>query len=92
YSAGYYVYIWSEVLDAGSVDWFKRNGGLTRKNGDWFRDKLLSRGGSMDAIQLYRNFAGGEPDIGHLLRRRGLDAPQADDSAAPDASGTPPGG
>ncbi|HXH01266.1 MAG TPA: M3 family metallopeptidase, partial [Xanthomonadaceae bacterium] len=92
YSAGYYAYIWSEVLDAGSVDWFKRNGGLTRKNGDWFRDKLLSRGGSMDAIQLYRNFAGGEPDIGHLLRRRGLDAPQADDSAAPSDTGTTPGG
>jgi len=92
YSAGYYAYIWSEVLDAGSVDWFKRNGGLTRKNGDWFRDKLLSRGGSMDAIQLYRNFAGAEPEIGHLLRRRGLDAPGADDSAAPSDTETPPGG
>ena len=46
YSAGYYSYIWSEVLDADTVDWFKEHGGLTRENGDRFREKLLSRGGS----------------------------------------------
>lgn len=72
YSAGYYAYIWSEVLDAGSVKWFKENGGLTRKNGDHFRNTLLSRGGSVDAITLYRNFSGGEPDVQPLLERRGL--------------------
>ena len=73
YSAGYYAYLWSEVLDAGSVEWFKNNGGLSRKNGDHFRDTLLSRGGSNDAIGLYRDFSGGEPDVGPLLKRRGLD-------------------
>ena len=73
YSAGYYAYLWSEVLDAGSVEWFKNNGGLSRKNGDHFRDTLLSRGGSGDAIGLYRDFSGGEPDVGPLLKRRGLD-------------------
>ena len=72
YSAGYYAYIWSEVLDAGSVQWFKANGGLTRKNGDHFRSTLLSRGGSDDALNLYRNFSGGEPDVKPLLERRGL--------------------
>ncbi len=72
YSAGYYAYIWSEVLDAGSVEWFKANGGLTRKNGDHFRNTLLSRGGSEDALVLFRDFSGGEPDVRPLLVRRGL--------------------
>jgi peptidyl-dipeptidase Dcp len=77
YSAGYYAYIWSEVLDAESVEWFKENGGLTRKNGDWFRAKLLSRGGSEDAITTFKQFRGRAPEIGPLLKRRGLDAPAA---------------
>lgn len=72
YSAGYYAYIWSEVLDAETVEWFKEHGGLTRKNGDWFRQTLLSRGGSVDAMTLFRNFRGREPDIKPLLIRRGL--------------------
>ena len=72
YSAGYYSYIWSEVLDADSVKWFKENGGLTRENGDHFRKTLLSQGGSKDAMQLFRDFAGREPDIQPLLQRRGL--------------------
>lgn len=72
YSAGYYSYIWSEVLDADSVKWFKENGGLTRENGDHFRDTLLSRGGSKDAMSLFRDFKGGDPDIEPLLERRGL--------------------
>ncbi len=72
YSAGYYSYIWSEVLDADSVKWFKENGGLTRENGDHFRNTLLSQGGSKDAMQLFRDFAGREPDIQPLLERRGL--------------------
>lgn len=74
YSAGYYAYIWSEVLDADSVEWFKENGGLTRKNGDHFRDTLLSRGGSVDAMQLFRDFRGRDPDVKPLLERRGLTA------------------
>lgn len=73
YSAGYYSYIWSEVLDADSVEWFKRNGGLARKNGDHFRKTLLSRGGSVEALDLFRAFRGAEPDIKPLLQRRGLD-------------------
>ena len=72
YAAGYYAYIWSEVLDAGTVKWIENNGGLTRANGDRFRDKLLSRGGSKDAMQLYRDFSEQEPNIQPLLERRGL--------------------
>ncbi|WP_157598992.1 M3 family metallopeptidase [Rhodanobacter sp. Root561] len=74
YAAGYYAYIWSEVLDANTVEWIKANGGLTRANGDRFRSTLLSRGGSKDALQLFRDFAGHEPQIEPLLKRRGLDA------------------
>jgi peptidyl-dipeptidase Dcp len=72
YSAGYYAYIWSAVLDADSVEWFKENGGLKRKNGDWFREQLLSRGGSADAMVLFRGFRGREPRIEPLLERHGL--------------------
>jgi peptidyl-dipeptidase Dcp len=72
YSAGYYSYIWSEVLDADSVKWFKENGGMTRENGDHFRKTLLSRGGSEDAMTIFRNFRGAEPDIQPLLERKGL--------------------
>ncbi len=75
YSAGYYSYIWSEVLDADSVDWIKNHGGLKRENGDRFREMLLSRGGSDEALTLFRNFTGGDPDIAPLLKRRGLDVP-----------------
>jgi len=74
YSAGYYAYIWSAVLDADSVEWFKENGGLSRKNGDWFRQKLLSRGGSADAMDLFRSFRGRDPKLEPLLERRGLTA------------------
>ena len=77
YSAGYYSYIWSEVLDADTVDWIKAHGGLQRANGDRFREKLLSRGGTADALGLFRDFTGGEPDIKPLLIRRGLTAPAA---------------
>jgi peptidyl-dipeptidase Dcp len=72
YSAGYYAYIWSEVLDADTVEWFKENGGLKRENGDRFRQMLLSRGGAEDAMTLFRNFRGADPDIQPLLERRGL--------------------
>ncbi len=73
YSAGYYAYIWSEVLDADTVEWFKEQGGLKRANGDTFRQKLLSKGGSVDAIDLFKGFRGRAPDIKPLLERRGLD-------------------
>ena len=72
YSAGYYSYIWSEVLDADSVEWFKAHGGLTRENGDHFRRTLLSKGGSREAMELFREFKGSDPDVGPLLQRRGL--------------------
>src|SRR6266700_489571 len=81
YSAGYYSYLWSEVLDADTVEWFKEHGGLKRENGDRFRAMLLSRGGSADALGLFKNFVGREPYIEPLLKRRGLDRPpRADDS------------
>ena len=72
YSAGYYGYIWSEVLDADTVEWFKENGGLTRANGDHFRRELLSRGGSIDSMEMFRNFRGRDATIEPLLKRRGL--------------------
>jgi peptidyl-dipeptidase Dcp len=72
YSAGYYSYIWSEVLDADSVEWFRENGGLRRENGDRFRRELLARGGSMDPMEAFRNFRGRDPEIEPLLQRRGL--------------------
>lgn len=72
YSAGYYSYIWSEVLDADTVEWFREHGGLKRENGDRFRATLLSRGGSDDALRLFRNFTGRDSYIAPLLRRRGL--------------------
>ncbi|HUG50097.1 MAG TPA: M3 family metallopeptidase, partial [Terrimesophilobacter sp.] len=72
YDAGYYSYIWSEVLDADTVEWFKENGGLTRSNGDRFRTLLLGVGGSKDPLQAYREFRGRDAVIEPLLKRRGL--------------------
>jgi peptidyl-dipeptidase Dcp len=72
YSAGYYSYIWSEVLDADTVEWFRENGGLDRANGDTFRARLLSRGGSLDPMQAFRDLRGRDPLIDPLLARRGL--------------------
>jgi len=72
YSAGYYSYIWAEVLDADTVDWFKENGGMRRENGDLFRSRLLSVGGSIDAMDAFRSVRGRDPGIEPLLRRRGL--------------------
>lgn len=75
YAAGYYSYIWAEVLDADAVEWFEENGGLRRENGDHFRRTLLSRGGSVDQMTLYREFRGRDPRVEPLLERRGLVAP-----------------
>ena len=72
YSAGYYGYIWSEILDAETVDWFKENGGLTRENGEHFRKELLGRGSSIESMQMFKNFRGREATIEPLLKRRGL--------------------
>jgi peptidyl-dipeptidase Dcp len=72
YAAGYYSYIWSEILDADTVEWFKENGGLSRKNGDHFREHLLSKGGSIDPMESYRRFRGRDAEIDPLLERRGL--------------------
>lgn len=74
YSAGYYSYIWSEVLDADTGEWFTENGGLTRENGDRFRDRLLGVGGSKDPLEAYRDFRGRDAIIRPLLERRGLTA------------------
>lgn len=74
YAAAYYGYIWSEVLDADTVTWFEENGGLSRENGETFRRRLLARGGSLDAMEAFRDLRGREPRIEPLLTRRGLDA------------------
>lgn len=72
YAAGYYAYIWSEILAADAFAFMKENGGLTRENGDRFRNYILSKGGSDEAMELYRTYRNGEPDVQHLLNRRGL--------------------
>jgi peptidyl-dipeptidase Dcp len=72
YDAGYYSYLWSEVLDADMVGWFEENGGLRRENGDAFRDGLLSRGGTVDPMDAFAAIRGRAPSTEPLLRRRGL--------------------
>jgi peptidyl-dipeptidase Dcp len=72
YSAGYYAYLWSEVIDDDAFYWFKEHGGLTRENGQRFRDMILSRGGTQDSAALYRAFRGRDPEVEPLLIERGL--------------------
>ena len=72
YSAGYYAYTWSEVLDDDAYAWFREHGGLTRENGDRFRSMVLSRGSTADAATLYRTFRGRDPNVEALLEERGL--------------------
>lgn len=72
YSAGYYSYLWSEVLDADTVDWFNEQGGLVPEAGQRFRKMILSRGGSIDYMTAYRDFRSRDKDVTPLLRRRGL--------------------
>ncbi len=72
YDAGYYGYIWSEVLDADAVEWFRANRGLTRANGDHFRRHILGVGGSCDPLDAYRAFRGRDAAVEPLLTRRGL--------------------
>ncbi len=72
YSAGYYAYLWSEMLDDAAYQWFVDHGGLTRANGDRFRAMVLSRGNTEDLNTMYDNWLGGEPKIGPMLKQRGL--------------------
>jgi peptidyl-dipeptidase Dcp len=73
YSAGYYAYIWAEVLDADAFSYFKKNGIFDKATADSFRKNILERGGTDDAMKLYRQFTGGkEPSIQPLIDRRGL--------------------
>jgi len=72
YTANYYAYMWSEVLEADAWAWFTEHGGLTRANGQRFRDLILSRGGTADADVLYRTFRGRDPQVGPMLEARGL--------------------
>ena len=72
YSAGYYSYLWTEMLDRDSRKWFMDNGGLTRANGDHYRKTVLSRGGTMDYFDMFRIFAGRMPDVQPMLEARGL--------------------
>ena len=72
YAASYYAYLWSEVIDDDAYAWFKENGGLTRANGQRFRDMILSRGGSVESAALYRAFRGRDPSVQQLLIERGL--------------------
>lgn len=72
YSAGYYSYLWTEMLDKDSRKWFRDNGGLTRANGDHFRATVLSQGGTRDYFEMFREFAGRDPDVTPMLKSRGL--------------------
>src|SRR5262249_39585131 len=72
YSAGYYPYLWSEVIDDDAYYWFKEHGGMTRANGQRFREMILSRGGTADTGELYRAFRGRDAVVEPLLEERGL--------------------
>ena len=72
YAAGYYSYLWSEVLDADTVEWFKTNGKTIRESGEIFRRELLSRGGSIDPMAAFAAYRGRAPEVEPLLARRGL--------------------
>ncbi|MFI4913661.1 MAG: M3 family metallopeptidase [Steroidobacterales bacterium] len=76
YSAGYYAYLWSEVLARDTGRWFHTHGGLNRANGDYLRAKILARGRTADPQTLFEEFYGGPPDIGPLLEYRGLNLPK----------------
>lgn len=72
YAAGYYAYLWSEMLDDDAFDWFQHNGGLTRENGDRFRKTILSRGATEDYTKIFNEFTGHDPRIEPMLKDRGL--------------------
>jgi peptidyl-dipeptidase Dcp len=72
YAAGYYAYLWSEMLDDNAFQWFEDHGGMTRANGDRFRRMILSRGNTEDLDKMYAAWLGGEPSIQPMLKDRGL--------------------
>ncbi len=72
YASGYYAYLWTEMLDDDAFAWFRTHGGLTRENGQRFRDLILSRGHTEDYGPMFRSFYGKDPDIGPMLEHRGL--------------------
>ncbi len=72
YAAGYYAYLWSEMLDHAAYQWFEAHGGLTRANGDRFRQMILSRGNTAELGKMYSTWMGGEPTIEPMLKFRGL--------------------
>ena len=72
YAAGYYAYLWTQMLADDAFAWFKAHGGLTRENGDHFRDAVLSRGNTRDYSAMYRDLTGHDPEIGPMLKYRGL--------------------
>jgi peptidyl-dipeptidase Dcp len=78
YSAGYYAYPWTEMLAQDSFAWFQAHGGMTRANGQRFRDLILSRGHTLDYGPMFRAFYGKDPDIGPMLAKRGLEASGGD--------------
>jgi peptidyl-dipeptidase Dcp len=78
YSAGYYAYLWSAVLRDDAFYWFKEHGGMTRENGQRFRDMVLSRGATQDMDAMYRAFRGRDPSVDPLLIERGLKAAPKD--------------
>jgi len=73
YASSYYAYLWSEVIDDDAYAWFVENGGMTRANGQKFRDMVLSRGSTQEHADLYRAFRGRDPDVKYLIQERGLD-------------------
>ena len=72
YAAGYYAYLWAEMLDNDAFAWFQENGGLTRENGQRFREMILSKGNSENLNKMFVDFRGKEPDITPMLKHRGL--------------------
>ena len=74
YSAGYYAYSWTKMLSANAFNWFEQNGGMTRANGQRFRDMILSKGHTEDYAPMFRNFNGSDPQVGPLLKDLGLNA------------------
>jgi peptidyl-dipeptidase Dcp len=87
YSAGYYSYLWTEMLDRDSRAWFRENGGLTRANGDHYRQTVLSKGGTQDYFELFRSFAGREPRVEPMLEARGLIGGEPEAPGAADETG-----
>ncbi len=93
YAAGYYAYLWSEVLDDDAFYWFREHGGMTRENGQRFRDMILSRGSTEDMAKMYRDFRGRDPSVEPLLEQRGLTGGDAaQDMGAKSPTGERPAG